>query len=157
MKKYRFVFPKSAYVIAVLIFLSAIAGTVFSVLRLAEVAGFFSVIPAIDILTIVFFSVFIAALGLTLFGSYYAFADSHFVIAKLFFRYRIERDRIVKLVIDEPSGFAALYYFRPELRDVLSFVTVNLRRRDLDPFVEGLRAFKTDVVVEYNEPSSEEK
>ncbi len=156
MKKFRFVFPKSAYALAGLICLSAIAGIVFSSLRFAEVGGFFSVLPALDVLTIVIFSVFLSALGWTLFGSYYAFTEEYFVVARLFFRHRIERESIVKMVIDEPSGVAAVYYLLHGTTESVVFVTVNLRCRDLDPFAEAFRAFRPEVPVEYN-GSSEEK
>jgi len=157
MKKFSFVYPKSAYIVSTLVFLSGVIGIVFASLRLSETAGFLSAIPALDILTIVIFSLFLSGLGWILFGSYYAFDGEQFVVARLFFRHRIDKEAIFKLVIDESTGFAALYYLQSGTTDVLAFVTVNLKRRDLEPFADALRAFKEGVFVEYNSPLKEEK
>lgn len=160
MKKYRFSFPKSAFLIYALIILAAAVAIVFAILRLVGVGSYVSVYPAMDIVTIAAFALFLLLIGLNLFGSYYAFEERAFLMKQLFFRKRVERELLYKLVIDEASGFAALYYFSPASPEALSYVPVNIRRRDLDSFTEALRRFKSDILIEVNpinQPSDPEK
>lgn len=150
MKKYRFAYPRSAFVIFGLIIAAGVVSILFSVLRLAEVGKYASSLPALDVVTIIAFAIFYALIGYNLFGSYYAFEESDFLVAQLFFRKRIAGELLVKFVIDEASGVTALYYFDPATPDTLSFVTVNLRRRDVAAFTAELREFKPDVLIEFN-------
>ena len=150
MKKYRFAYPKSAYVIFALILAAGVISIIFSALRLGGVGKYASSMPALDIATIVAFVIFYFLIGYNLFGSYYAF-EEHSVLAKqLFFRKRVERDVLVKFVIDEASGLAALYFFDPSSPETLSFMTVHVRRKEIAAFAEDLRAFKSDIVVAIN-------
>ncbi|HCU56276.1 MAG TPA: hypothetical protein DIC18_02955 [Clostridiales bacterium] len=148
MKKYRFAFPKSAFVIYALIIAAAVISVVFSALRLAEVGKYASSIPALDIVTIVAFGIFVLLLGYNLFGAFYAFEKSAFVSAQLFFRKRVQKERIYKFIIDQESGVAALYYLDPASPESLLYVTVNIKRKELDAFTEDLRRFKSDVLIE---------
>ena len=157
MKKYRYSFPKSVFIIYAMIVVAAIAAIVFAALRLASVGKYFSVYPAMDIASIAVFAIFLVLLGLHLFFSYYAFDGRSFLVVQLFSKKRIDRDSIVKFVIDEESGLAALYFIDPATPDMVSFVTVNLKRESLDPFTEDLRLFKTDIVVDVNPTRKEEK
>ena len=150
MKKYRFLYPKSAFVIYALIVITSVVSIVFAALRLAEVGKYFSTYPALDVLDIVLFSIFIAVISLNLFCSYYAFRDNAFVVAQLFFRRKIPLISVRRFVIDEATGLAALYFEDPRAPGTLACVTVNLRKRDLDPFSEDLRFFIQDIVIEIN-------
>ena len=150
MKKFRYAFPKSAYLVFALIVAAAVIGIVFASLRLAEAAGYLSVYPAVDIATIVTFVLFLGLVCGDLFSAYYAFEEQSFLIARLFSKKRIPRDLVCKFVIDEASGLAALYFPSPEQPDAVAYVTVNLRRRDLEPFSEALRLFNPAVVIEIN-------
>ena len=157
MKKYRYSFPKSVFIIYAMIVVAAIAAIVFAALRLASVGKYVSVYPAMDIASIAVFAIFLVLLGLHLFFSYYAFDGRSFLVVQLFSKKRIDRDSIVKFVIDEESGLAALYFIDPATPDMVSFVTVNLKRESLDPFTEDLRRFKSDIVVDVNPTRKEEK
>ena len=148
MKKYRFAFPKSAIFIYVLIVLASITAIVFASLRLAGVGKFVSVYPAIDITSIVVFVVFIALMGLNLLTAYYAFTEEAFVMAQLFSKKKVARASICKFVMDEASGVAALYYLDPSKPDVISYVTINLRKASIPSFVEELRAYRSDIAIE---------
>ncbi len=150
MKKYRYSFPKSAFFIYVLIVVAAVTAIVFAALRLAGVGSFVTAFPALDVASICVFVIFIALIGWNLFGAYYAFSEDVFIVVQLFSKKRVERDAIRKLVVDEASGFAALYYVAAEAQGALCFVTINLKSRDLARFSEDLRAFKSDVVIETN-------
>ena len=70
MKKYRYSFPKSAFFIYVMIVLASITAIVFAILRLAEVGNYASVYPALDIVSIVVFAVFVGMIGSNFFASY---------------------------------------------------------------------------------------
>ena len=150
MKKYKYSFPKSAFVIYLLIIAAAVVAIVFAALRLAGVGNFLSVYPAVDITSVVVFALFLVLLGLHLFASYYGFDGKDFVIKQLFSKKRIERDVIARFVLDEQSGVAALYYIDPQTPDALSYVMINLRSKDMDAFIVDLRAFKSDIVVLIN-------
>ena len=157
MKKYRYSFPKSIFFIYALIVVAAIVAIVFASLRLAEVGNYISIYPAVDIASIVVFAIFLVLLGWHLFGSYYLLEGRTFTVVQLFSKKKVDRDAIAKLVIDEESGLAALYFIDPATPDVLSFVTINLKRKVLDAFSEDLRLFKTDIVIEINPVQKEEK
>lgn len=150
MKKYRYSFPKSAFFIYVLIVLAAVTAIVFAALRLAGVGSFVTAFPALDVASIVVFVIFIALIGWNLFGAYYAFSEDSFIVVQLFSKKTVERDAIRKMVVDEESGVAALYFVVADAPDALCFVTINLKSKDLIRFTEDLRAFKSDVVIETN-------
>lgn len=147
MKKYRNAFPKSALFIYVLIVASSLAAIVFAILRLAEVGNYVSVYPALDIVSIVVFAIFIALIGFSLFGSYFAFGEEEFIVSQLFFKKRISRDALSQVILDEESLVAALYYRDPTKPDVLSYLTVILKKSSVDAFIEDVRAFRSDVAV----------
>ena len=149
MKKYRFAFQKSAYVIFALIVLSAVVAIVYASIRLAGVGDYLSVYPATDIVTIVAFAMFLALIGWDLFASYYAFEEDKFLSAQLFSRKRIPRDSIRKLVVDDPSGLIVLYYADDPASDALFYVAVHVRRDRVDDFVADFRAFRPDLPVEH--------
>lgn len=148
MKKYGLAFPKSAFVLFAMVIFASVAGIVFAALRLAEVGGYLSLYPAIDIMSIVLFVLFIAFIAGSLFFSYYTFSEEEFIGVRLFSRKRVARDSIRKFVLDEESSVAALYYVDPAAPDTLSFVTIHLKKADVDPFIADLRAFRSDVAVE---------
>ena len=150
MKKYRYSFPKSAFVIYALIVLAAVVAIVFAALRLAGVGSYVTFYPALDIASICVFAVFIALIGWNLFGAYYAFAEEDFVVVQLFSKRKVAKNDIVKMVQDEASGLAALYFVDPAAPDVVSFVTINLKSKDMVRFTEDLRAFKPDIIIEIN-------
>ena len=155
MKKYRFAFPKSTYVIFALIAAAAVVAIVFASLRLAGAAGYEPLYPATDVVSIVAFSAFLVLVGWDLFGSYYAFGGESFVVAQLFSKKRIPRDLLCKLVIDEPSGLAVLYYADSVTPDALLYVVLRVGKKKIAPLAEDLRAFKSDLPVEYNLPPEE--
>ena len=157
MKKYRFAFPKSTFVVFALIVAAAVVAIVFASLRLAEVGDFLSVYPATDIVTIVAFVAFLALVGWDLFGSYYAFDEQVFIAAQLFSRKKIACELFVKLVIDEESSLAVLYYCDAAVPDALLYVVVRIAKKNLESFVFDLRDFKSDIVVEYNLPDKDDK
>ena len=148
MKKYRYHFRSSAFVIYALIALASITAIIFAALRLAGVGGLISLYPAVDITSIVIFAIFILLIGYYFFSAYYALREDEFVVSQLFFKKTVKRDTIAKLTVDEASGLAALYYLDPAKPDVLPFVAIDMKRKDLDDFIAALRAFKTDVVIE---------
>ena len=148
MKKYRFCFPKSAFLIYALIILASIVSIVFSSLRLANVGKYASIHPAVDITTIVVFVIFVALIGYNLVASYYAFVGDTFVIAQLFSKKKIAREALCRFVLDEESSVAALYYLDPARPDVISYVTISLRKATMSSFVEELRAFRGDIAIE---------
>lgn len=150
MKKFRYSFPRAAYVIFALILAAAVVGILFASLRLAEVGEFFSIYPAVDIVTIVAFVLFLMLIGADILFAYYAFDEDTFIVLRLFSKKRVGRDVLYKLVIDEATGLAALYFFDPHSPETLYFVTVNLKKRDLEPFCEELRRFKSDIIIEIN-------
>ena len=147
MKKYRNAFPRSAFFIYVLIVASSLAAIVFAILRLAEVGSYVSVYPALDVVSIVVFTLFIALIGFNLFGSYFAFGEEEFVVSQLFFKKRIARDSLTQVILDEESLVAALYYSDPAKPDALSYLTVNLKKSYVDAFIEDVRVFRSDVAV----------
>ena len=148
MKKYRHSFPKSAIFVYVLIVLASITAIVFAALRLVGVGNYVAAYPALEIASIVVFVIFVALIGANLFTSYYAFTEKGFVVVQLFSRKGIARETICKMMVDEESGVAAIYYIDDATPDTLSFVTVNIRRALLDAFEADLRTFKSDVVIE---------
>ena len=157
MKKYRISFPKSAFFLFGMVILAAIAGIVFAVLRLAGVGGYLSVYPAIDIMSIVLFVLLVAFIAGNLFFSFYAFSEEVFISVRLFSRKKVARDRICKFVLDEESSVAALYYVDPASPETLSFVTVFLKKADVDRFIADLRAFRSDIAVEIVPIKKDEK
>ena len=157
MKKYRFAFQKSAYVIFALIILSAVVAIVFASLRLAGVGDFMSAYPATDVVTIVAFAVFLGLIGWDLFASYYAFEEDSFLAAQLFSRKRIAREALAKVVVDDPTGLVVLYYADPSAPDALLYIAVNIKRALAEDFLSDLRAFRSDLPVEHSPaPSSGE-
>ena len=150
MKKYRFCFSKPAYVVVGLIFAAAIVSIVFAALRLAGTGDYLSVYPAVDIITIVEFSILPIFMLFFLLRSHYAFEEDCFTVFKVLSKRRIPRDSLCKFVIDEATKFAVLYFFADESCETLAYVTVNLRKKDLDSFTETLRAFKSDILIEIN-------
>ena len=157
MKKYRFSFPKSAFVLFCMVILASVAGIVFAALRLAEVGGYLSLYPAIDIMSIVLFVLFVAFIAGNLFLSYYAFSSEEFIAVRLFSRKRVARDAICKFVLDEESSVAALYFVDPAAPETLSFVTLYLKKADVDRFIADLRAFRSDIAVEIVPIKKDEK
>lgn len=157
MKKYRFSFPKSAFVLFCMVILASVAGIVFAALRLAEVGGYLSLYPAIDIMSIVLFVLFVAFIAGNLFLSYYAFSSEEFIAVRLFSRKRVARDTICKFVLDEESSVAALYFVDPAAPETLSFVTLYLKKADVDRFIADLRAFRSDIAVEIVHIKKDEK
>ena len=158
MKKFRYHFHSSAFVIYALIVLASITAIVFAALRLAGVGDLVSVYPAVDIASIVIFALFVALIGYYFFSVYYTFTADSFVVVQLFSRKAVARDALCKLTLDEASGLAALYYVDEEADpDVLPFIAIDMRRKDLDAFIADLRAFKSDIVIESIPQKKEEK
>ena len=148
MKKYRFSYPKSAIVIYALIVLASITAIVFAILRLAEVGNYVSVYPALDIVSIVLFVLFVALIGSNFFVSYYAFEEDAFLAKQLFSKKRVLRDTLCKFVCDEASHVAALFYIDPATPDVVSYVTVSIKWSLLDGFIKDLKEFAPSLTVE---------
>ena len=160
MKKYRFAFQKSAYVVFALIVVAAVVAIVFASLRLAGVGDFASAYPATDVVTIVAFAAFLALVGWDIFGSYYAFEEENILAAQLFSHKRIARESLAKVVVDDPSGLIVLYYADPSAPDALLYLTVNVKRDRVDAFLSDLRAFRSDLPVEHRPatpPSDEDE
>ena len=156
MKKYRFAFQKSAFVIFALIVLSAVVAIVFASIRLAGVGAYVSAYPATDIVTIVAFAAFLVLIGFDLFDSYYAFTEETILARQLFSRKKIARDSLGKAVVDDPSGLIVLYYADPSAPDALLYLTVNVKRARVEEFLSDLRDFRPDLVVEHNPPLASE-
>lgn len=154
MKKYRFAFQKSAYVVFALIILSAVVAIVFASLRLAGVGDFASAYPATDVVTIVAFVAFLALIGWDLFASYYLFEEESFLSSQLFSRKRIARQSLAKVVVDDPSGLIVLYYADPSAPDALLYLTVNIKRDLVEGFLSDLRSFRSDLPVEHRPEAS---
>ena len=149
MKKFRYTFPVSAYVVYALLLLLSALSVVFASLRLGEVGGMFSVYPVSDVISIVVFSsAFAAVLSLMLF-SYYAFTEDSFVATKLFFKKRVKKENVIKLVTDEESGVSALYYYGSAPgEETVSFLVICVSRKNREAFVSALKEFKRDIVIE---------
>ncbi len=157
MKKFRYAFPISAYVVYALLFIVSVVSIVFAALRLGEVGGMFSVYPISDVLSIVFFSIAIVAELWIMFFSNYVFCDDTFVMTRLFFKKRIKREDVIKLVTDEDSGISALYYCGSKPGEqTVSFLIVSIAKKNREAFESALRAFKRDIVIESNSKEKEE-
>ena len=150
MKKFRYAYPKSAYVVYALIVAVTIVSIVFASLRLAEVGGFVSVIPATDIASIVIFALFFVALAILVFGTSYSFKGDFFVLDRFFVKKKISRDSILKYVSDGAAGIGALYYADPANPENVLYVVVSLHKKDRQAFPDALRAFNPDVVITTN-------
>ena len=150
MKKFRYAFPISAYVVYALLAAVSVFTVVFSSLRLAEVGNLVSVYPATDIASIVLFVVFLALMTLITFGTSYRFTEDSFVCDRVLFKKKIDRDRISKFVTDETAGVGALYYLDPSSPDTVLFVVICIAKIRRAAFVEALKSFKPDIVVEAN-------
>lgn len=151
MKKFRYAFPISAYVVYALLLAVSAISVVLAALRLGEVGGLFSVYPVSDVLSIVVFSIaFIAVLGLMLFSNY-SFCGDEFVVTRVFLKKRVERKNIVKLVTDEESGVSALYYYGTQPgEETVSFLVVSVGKSKRAAFESALKEFKRDIVIESN-------
>ena len=150
MKKFRYAYPKSAYVVYALIIAVTIVSIVFASLRLAEVGGFFSVIPATDIVTIVIFALFFVALAILVFGTTYSFKGDSLVLDRFFVKKKIPRENILRYVSDDAAGIGALYYADSALPENVLYVVVSLHKKDRQAFVDALRDFKPDVIITTN-------
>lgn len=128
--------------------LIGIGAIVVSVLRLAGVGQMFSRFPFVDIANLVIFSVFLVLTGILLFGGTYRFDERSFVIRQAFAKIVIDRDRITRFLFDEASGIGALYYVNPLTPEMQPYVTVVLRSKDVDDFIDDLRSLRSDVTVE---------
>ena len=151
MKKFRYAFPVSAYVVFGLLMLVSAASVVLAALRLGNVGGMFSVYPVSDVLNVVIFSLAFIAVAWLAFFSSYSFSGDSFVVNRLFFKQRVKREDLIKLVTDEESGLSALYRLgsKPGEKTV-SFIVVSVFERDRAAFENALKEFKKDVVIEYN-------
>ena len=150
MKKFRYAFPVSAYVIYGLLIAVSVFSIVFASLRLAEVGKLVSVYPASDIVSIVVFAVFLVLMSLITFGTCYRLNDKSLVCDHVLFRKKIEWDRILRYVTDEPSGVSALYYLDPASPDSVLFVVICLRQSQRQNFVDTLKSYKPDLPIESN-------
>jgi len=150
MKKFRYAFPISAYVIYALLMVVSVLSIVLASLRLAEVGNFVSVYPATDIVSIVLFSVFFILMAIIVFGTSYRFTEKELVLERIFFRKKIDRDHILKCVTDESAGLSALYYIDPIDPENLLFVVICLPRSKKNAFFEALRTLKPEIILESN-------
>ena len=150
MKKYRQVFPKSAFIFYGAVNLVSIAAIVFSALKLAGVGELVSYFLFVDITTIAIFVFFMALTAILLFRAYYGFEEGRFVVCRGFSRAAVEADRLAKFIYDEPSGVGALYYVDPLTPTAAHYLVINVRRAVIDDFIEDLRRLKSDVVIEFN-------
>jgi len=152
MKKFRYAFPISAYVIYGLLSVVAVFSIVIASLRLAEVGSLVSVYPASDIVSIVVFAVFLVLMSLISFGTCYRMDEKSFVSDHVLFRKKIEWARILRYVTDEASGVSALYYLDPASPDNVLFLVICLSKAQRQAFVDSLKSFKPDLLVESNAP-----
>ena len=149
MKKFRYVFPISAYVLFGLLLAISAVSVVLASLRLGNAGGFFSVYPVTDVISIVVFSIAFASVLCSAFVSSYAFCGDAFVFTRLFSKKRINKKDLIKLVTDEASGVSALYYYGVEPGDKqVSFIVISIGRKNREPFESALREFKRDIVME---------
>ncbi|MBP5404538.1 MAG: hypothetical protein J6Y74_01125 [Clostridia bacterium] len=150
MKKFRYAYPKSAYVVYALVNAVSIVSIVFASLRLAGVGGFISVIPATDILSIVLFALFFVALAILVFGTSYSFKGDDLVLDRFFVKKKISRENILRYVSDDAAGIGALYYADPATPEKVLYIVVSIHKKDRQAFVDALREFKPDVVIMAN-------
>lgn len=150
MKKFRYSFPISAYVIYALLMAVSAFSIIFASLRLAEVGKLVSVYPASDIVSIVVFAVFLVLMTLISFGTCYRLNDQAFVSDHVLFKKKIEWDRVLRYVIDEASGVSALYYLDPAVPDNVLFIVICIKASERQSFVDALKSFKPDLLIETN-------
>ncbi|GEM_PF-2599345 len=157
MKKFRYAFPISAYVVYALLLAVSVLSVVFAALRLGNAGGFISVYPVTDALTIALFSLcFLTILFLVCFSNY-TFSENEISVSRLFFKKRVRKENLIKLVTDEESGVSALYYYGTERGEqTVSFLIVCVPKKQRDAFVSALRDFKRDIVIESNPKKFEE-
>ena len=153
MKKFRYSFPISAYVIYALLAAVSVFAVVFASLRLAEVGKLVSVYPASDIVSIVVFAIFLVLMTMITFGTCYRFGESNFVCDHVLFRKKIDKERILRCVTDEAAGVSALYYLDPASPDNVLFVVICLAKKDRAAFLDALKAYKPDLPIENNAQS----
>ena len=150
MKKYRQKFTKGIFVIYCLVNVVSVAAIVFAAIKLAGVGNFTSYFPFVDIANIVIFTFFLVFTALLLFNSWYGFNERGVVVHRGFTKQVIDRDNIAKLIYDEVSGAAALYYGNPLTPEVKNYVVILIPKKNMDDFIADLRSLKSDVVVEVN-------
>jgi len=148
MKKYRYAFPVSAYVIYALVVAVSAVSMVLASLRLAGVGGFLSVYPALDITSLVLSVLFIIALALIVFMASFGFKEDFFVIDRVFVRKKIARENLLKYVWDEKAGIGALYYTDENAPADIRFVVITIHKGKRKAFEESLRLFKSDILIE---------
>ena len=157
MKKFRYAFPISAYVIYGLLLCVSLFSVIIAAFRLGEVGGLFSVFPVSDILSIVVFSLAFVSILWLIFFSNYVFSNDSFEVTRLFYKKRIRKADLIKLVTDKESGVSALYYYGAKEGEAsISFIVISISKKKRADFEEALRSFKSDIILETRPKISEE-
>ena len=146
-KRFRHAFPISAYIIYALVIAVSVLSIVLASLRLSGTAGFLSVYPALDILSIVLFGAFSVFMAFIMFGTGYSVSAEQVRAGSLFFRKKAPRESLLKYVFDAQAKIGAIYYRVPD-DDGIVYIVVTLRPSDREPFEAALRECFPDLLIE---------
>ena len=147
-KVYRYKFNTVIIVLFVVSALIAIAGIVYSTLRLFGVLDQVSIFPVVDISAIVVCALILIAMLFLFFGTNYTFEEDGFSLRMFFFKKKIPAEALNYVIEDKESKLIFLYFVTDPEKGAFEFLPITIDKSKSESFFKDVKKFYPTVIID---------